>query len=77
MVVARLSDPCTCLLFRIIPRNLAFTLLKALKAIYKLVEDNDLVRNTVNDGSGYMFAMQGLRIVSALKKAKTIIDNSE
>jgi hypothetical protein len=50
--------------------------LEALKAIYKLIEDGDLVRNTENDQTGYLFAMQGLRIVSALKKAKTIIDNS-
>ncbi len=42
---------------------------EALRGLLKLVADNDLVRNTANDGDLLAFVNQGSRIVNALKAA--------
>lgn len=46
---------------------------QALRGLFALVESNDLVRNTAHDAHGLKFAMQGVRIVSALAKAQQLL----
>ncbi len=42
-------------------------------AVFKLVEDNDLVRNIENDGSPN-WSLQALRVVQALQKLQVALE---
>ena len=51
-------------------------LLDALKGLYKLVEDGDLVRDSSKDDDISYYIQQGLRITMALKKVQLLINES-
>lgn len=48
---------------------------EAIRAIFKLLDDNDLVRNIERDDDKTFFIQQGLRIRSALLKCQQILDS--
>lgn len=48
----------------------------AIREIFKLLDDGDLVRDTSRDGELEHFAQQGLRIVVALKAGQQVLDDN-
>jgi hypothetical protein len=45
----------------------------ALEAVWKLIENGDLVRNIENDGDGPTFVTQAMSITVSLKKAQAAL----